>query len=197
MSWKPLDQIYLEKTAGQLVPILSRQDVLKENVSVYVKRGESDSEHIGNVSDEYYDSTLKGHIELGSEDNIEMRNIIEDRLEACNGNIDNNADIWQSYMIEGKFDMSDTNFKSSELALLTLISNNGTFILEDFIKSNWPDSDVTNKYFKSAFLSVPKTPVFGRAGISELYLAYFCNGLKPDKGDLNVNGVNIEIILIQ
>jgi len=192
MSWKSLDQVYLQESAGRAVSKLPRQQIIGEEVSIYAKQ-EDKTEHIGDVSKEYYDGVIKKKVKLGSEENVNLRKEVEKRLENCNGNIDNNAEIWQNYMIEGNFDMSDDNFKSSEDYLLSLITQSKPFHLKDFVKSNWPDADVVNKYYESAFLSIPKAPVFGRPGAGELYLAYFANGEKPKKGDLNVGGVDIEL----
>lgn len=192
MSWKSLDQVYLQEAALKKVVKLPRQQIIGEQVSIYAKE-EDKTEHIGNVSREYYDNVLKKRVELGSDENVNLRKEVEERLEKCGGNIDNNADIWQNYMLEGNFAMSDDNFKSSEDYLLSLISQSKPFYLTDFIKANWPDADVVNKYYESAFLSIPKTPVFGRPGAGELYLAYFANGEKPKKGDLNIDGIDIEL----
>jgi len=192
MSWKSLDQVYLKESAFREVSKLPRQQIIGEKVSIYAKE-KDETEYVGDVSREYYDDVLKKKIELGSEANVNIRKEVEERLEKCNGNIDNNVEIWQNYMIEGNFDMSDDNFDSSEDYLLSLISQSKPFYLSDFVKTNWPAADVANKFYKSAFLSIPKTPVFGRPGAGELYLAYFANGEKPKKGDLNVGGVDIEL----
>lgn len=183
----------LEKEAAlEKVVKLPHQRIIGENVSIYVKE-KDEIKYVGDVSKEYYDDVLKKKVELGSEANVNLRKEVEERLEKCNGNIDNNIDIWQNYMLEGNFNMSADNFKSSEDYLLSLISQSKSFYLSDFVKTNWPDADVANKYRESAFLSIPKTPVFGRPGAGELFLAYFANGEKPKKGDLNVNGIDIEL----
>jgi len=192
MSWKSLTQVYLQEAALKDVTKLSRQQVIGEDVSIYAKENDK-TEHIGDVSREYYDTVLKNRVELGSHENVSLRKVVEQRLDKCNGNIDNNADIWQNYMLEGAFDMSADNFDSSEDYLLSLVEQSTPFYLTDFIKANWPAADVTNKYYKSAFTSMPQAPVFGSPGAGELYLAYFANGSKPKKGDLSVGGVEIEL----
>jgi hypothetical protein len=192
MRWKSLDQVYLQESAFRKVSKLPRQRIIGEKVSIYAKE-KDETEYVGDVSKEYYDEVLKKKVELGSEANVNLRKEVEERLEKCNGNIDNNVEIWQKYMLEGNFDMSDDNFDSSEDYLLSLISQSKPFYLSDFVKTNWPTADVANKYYESAFLSIPKAPVFGRPGAGELYLAYFANGEKPKKGDLNVDGVDIEL----
>lgn len=193
MSWKSLDQVYIQEAALKNVAKLPRQQIIGEDVSIYAKEEGGKTNHIGDVSKEYYDEVLMNRVKLGSHANVSLRKEVEQRLDNCNGNIDNNADIWQNYMLEGAFDMSGANFKSSEDYLLSLISQSKPFYLTDFIKANWPDADVTNKYYKPAFLSIPEAPVFGRPGAGELYLAYFANGEKPKKGDLNIAGIDIEL----
>ena len=193
MSWRSLDQVYLQESAGKSVGKLPRQYVLGEEVSIYSKQNDKQIQHIGDVGDEYYNKVVKTYVNMGSNSNTDLRAKIEEKLERCNGNIDNNADIWQRYMMEGEFDMSDNNFKSSEQLLLNYIENDQVFYLDNFIKKNWPQSDVTGSYFKPAFATTPEAPRFGRAGEGELYLAYFCNGTKPDKGDLHVAGIDIEL----
>ena len=192
MSWKSLTQVYLQEAALKNVTKLTRQQLVGEDVSIYAKENDK-TEHIGDVSREYYDSVLKNRVELGSHENVSLRKVVEQRLDKCNGNIDNNADIWQNYMLEGAFDMSADNFDSSEDYLLSLVEQSTPFYLTDFIKANWPAADVVNKYYKSAFTSMPQAPVFGSPGAGELYLAYFANGSKPKKGDLSVGGVEIEL----
>tara|TARA_R110000772_G_scaffold93244_1_gene190513 strand:- start:1400 stop:2464 length:1065 start_codon:yes stop_codon:yes gene_type:complete len=190
---KALEDLY-NGIAGKPVQPRKHLSVLGEaNVSIYAKEEGGNTNHIGDVSKEYYDEILKNRVELGSQANVSLRGVVEQRLDNCNGNIDNNADIWQNYMLEGAFDMSDANFKSSEEYLLSLMEQSTPFYLTDFIKANWPDADVTNKYYKPAFLSIPKAPVFGSPGAGELYLAYFVNGNKPKKGDLSVGGVEVEL----
>jgi len=193
MSWRSLDQVYLQESAGKSVGKLPRQRVLGEEVSIYSKQNDKQIQHIGDVGDEYYNKVVKTYVNMGSNSNTDLRAKIEEKLERCNGNIDNNADIWQRYMMEGEFDMSDDNFKSSEQLLLDYIKNDQVFYLDNFIEKNWPQSDVTGSYFKPAFATTPEAPRFGRAGEGELYLAYFCNGTKPDKGDLHVAGIDIEL----
>ena len=193
MNWQSLEQVYLQEAAFKNVAKLPRQQIVGEDVSIYAKEEGGKTEHIGDVSKEYYDEVLMNRVKLGSQENVSLRKVVEQRLDNCNGNIDNNADIWQNYMLEGAFDMSADNFKSSEDYLLSLMEQSTPFYLTDFIKANWPEADITNKYYTSAFLSIPEAPVFGSPGAGELYLAYFVNGSKPKKGDLSVGGVEVEL----
>ena len=84
MSWKSLDQVYLQEAAFRKVSKLPRQQIIGEQVSIYAKE-KDETEHIGNVSKEYYDNVLKKRVELGSEENVNLRKEVEERLEKCNG----------------------------------------------------------------------------------------------------------------
>ena len=87
MSWKSLTQVYLQEAALKNVTKLTRQQLVGEDVSIYAKENDK-TEHIGDVSREYYDSVLKNRVELGSHENVSLRKVVEQRLDKCNGNIE-------------------------------------------------------------------------------------------------------------
>jgi hypothetical protein len=149
--------------------------------------------HIGDVVTNYYHDVLVKHVELGSIEKVRIRKLIKERLDSCGGNINQNVDIWQDYINEGNFDLVDEKFLRCENMLLDKIQNHDVFSLNELISAGWNEANINNQYFDQAFETVPEAPLFGRPGASELYLAFFCNGEKPKKGDLNVGGVDIEL----
>ena len=192
MSWKPLDQIYLQTAAKKAVSKLPRQQVIRENVELYTKT-DSGYELLANVDQKYYDDILSRYMKMGSTDSIEGRNKIEERLEKAGGNIANNLDIFQSYTYSANFDLKDENFTSAQNDFLNLMSSNATFSLDTFIESSFHNSDVYNKFFDKAWCAIPEAPTHGAPGCGELYLAFVCDGVKPKKGDLSVGGKEIEL----
>lgn len=192
-SWN-LEKIYSKQVKNSVpVPPPNRLKILGESVSLYRKKGD-DYELIGDVDDDYYDNTLSNYIKLGSPGSIELRKQILDILKKNNGNIGDNLNIFQSYVTDGGFNIDDSFLKKGEEVIYKYIEGNkGTFINKLIEEIYGSDVDVYNRYFSSAWKSVPKAPKFGRAGEGELFLAFLCNGSKPEKGDLRIGSENIEL----
>ena len=192
-NWN-LENIYNKQIKNQTpVPLPDRLRVLGEDVALYKKEGE-DYTLIGNVDNEFYNSTLSKYIKLGLSDSAELRKTISEILTKNNGNTSDNLNTFQSYVAEGGITLDTEKLAASESFLLKCVSENTGIMLDEFLKQTYGNIDVYNQYFKTAWASIPAaTRVMGRAGAGELFLAFFCNGTKPIKGDLRVGSEDIEI----
>ena len=197
MSNRELSKLYKEAVAPVGRFVESRHIVrgYSESVSLYRKKGDK-YELIGDIDDDFYDSTLSKYIKLGSADSVELRKSTKDTLEAANGLKGDNLNIYQSYVVAGNFDIKEENRRSGESFLQQCILNNTLISVGSFLRQIYGDDIIAdNEYFKDAWVAVPATSEFGhdRAGAGELFLAFFCNGKKPTKGDLHVGDKNIEV----
>lgn len=192
-SWN-LEKIYSKQVSSHTpVPPPNRLRILGESVSLYRKNG-NEYELIGDVDDEYYDNTLSRYINLGSSDSAEIRKTIKDILKATNGDVGNNLNDYQSYVVAGNFDIGEANRQTGENFVQQCIANNTLISVGDFLRQVYGnDIDAGNEYFSSAWRALPKTGIHNRAGAGELFLAFFCNGKKPTKGDLHVKDRNVEV----
>ena len=192
-SWN-LEKIYSKQvTKSAPVPPPNRLRVLGESVSLYRKKGE-DYELIGDIDDDFYDNTLSKYIKLGSMDSAEVRKTVKNILKTANGNTGDNLNAFHGYVTEGNFTISENN-ADGENFLLECIEGNKSIQLGDFLKNIYGNQvEVTNSYFKKVWEASPEnTDKHNRAGEGELFLAFFCNGEKPIKGDLRVGNRNIEV----
>jgi hypothetical protein len=190
-NWN-LENIYSNKIKNQTVPLPDRLKVLGEEVSLYKKDGE-DYTLIGNIDNDFYDNTLSKYIKLGSLDSVELRKVTSEILTKNNGNTPENLNSFQSYVTEGGFTLDTQKLAASESFILKCVSENSGIMLDDFLKQTYGEVDVYNQYFNDAWSALPAATVMGRAGTGELFLAFFCNGSKPEKGDLRVGSEDIEI----
>jgi len=194
-SWN-LEKIYSKQVKNSVpVPPPNRLKILGESVSLYRKKGD-DYELIGDIDDDFYDTTLSKYIKLGSSDSKELRKTVKDTLDAANGLKGDNLNIYQSYVVAGNFDITEENRRSGESFLQQCVLNNTLISVGSFLRQIYGDNVIAdNEYFKSAWVAVPSINEFGhnRAGAGELFLAFFCNGKKPTKGDLHVGSKNIEV----
>ena len=199
MDWS-LEKIYSQQVRGKIPPRKHLEVMGEAKVTVeYDKpggafmKGKEGVVAEFEIDDGYFDSVLKRYIKMGTTSSIETRNLVQQKLQQANGDIGQNLDVYQSYVHSGGFDLKEENISNSEKSLLKIIEGSGSFKLGDFIGSNFKGATVFNKYFMRAWTSMPEAPVHGSPGDGELYLAFFCNGVKPDKGDLKVGSNDIEL----
>lgn len=195
MSNRELSKLYKETVAPKGRFVESRHIVrgYSESVTLYRKKGD-DYELVGDVDDEYYDNTLSRYIKLGSPGSAKLRKQVQEILEKSDADTTDNVNIFQSYLEEGRFIIDDELLKKGEELIDKCITDNEGIMLDSFIEKIYgSDIIVGNKYFNNVWSAMPATAVMGRAGEGELFLAFFCNGIKPDKGDLKVGSENIEI----
>jgi len=199
MQWS-LEDIYKKQVRGKIPPRKHLEVMGEAKVTVeYDKpggafmKGKQGVMAEFEIDDGYFDSVLKRYVKMGTTSSIETRNLVQRKLQQANGDIGQNLDVYQSYVHSGRFDLKEENISNSAKSLLEIVEGNGAFILSEFIGSHFPGSTVFNKYFMKAWTSIPDAPVHGAPGDGELYLAFFCNGVKPDKGDLKVGSNDIEL----
>jgi len=195
MSNRELSKLYKETVApiGHLAESRHLVKGYNESVSLYQKKGD-DYELVGDIDDEFYNDTLKKYIKLGSTNSIGTRKIIQTVLKKNNGATSDNLNTFQSYVEDGGFLIDEDTLKKGEEFILKCIENNEGIMLDSFIEEIYGDNvNVNNKYFKEAWATSPAAAVMGRAGSGELFLAFFCNGVKPQKGDLRVGSEDIEL----
>ena len=192
MQWN-LEKLYETSVQGVKVPKLDRLKILGEDVALYRKDGENYTP-VGNVDNDYYNNTLSKYIKLGSSDSKELRKTVSKILTKNNGNTPNNLDIFQSYVVEGGFTLDDQTLAAGESFTLSCISKNAGITLDEFMKNIYGNVDVYNQHFRAAWVAEPPTTrTMARPGAAELFLAFFCNGTKPEKGDLLVGEEKIEV----
>ena len=195
MSNRELSKLYKEAVApcGHLAESRHIVKGYNESVSLYRKKGD-DYELLGDVDDEFYNDTLERYIKLGSTNSIETRKLIQSVLKKNNGASTDNLNIFQSYVEEGGFVIDEAALKAGEEFMLKCIEGNRGILLDSFIEEIYGDNvNVNNNYFLEAWNTSPAATVMGRAGSGELFLAFFCNGSKPQKGDLRVGSEDIEL----
>lgn len=195
MSNRELSKLYKEQVApvGRFVESRHIVKGYSESVSLYRKKGD-DYELIGDVDDDFYDSTLSRYIKLGSPGSTELRKQVQKILKKSDADTTDNVNIFQSYLEEGRFIIDDDLLKKGGDLIDKCIADNEGIMLDSFIEKIYgSDIIVGNKYFNAVWSAMPSTAVMGRAGEGELFLAFFCNGMKPEKGDLKVGSENIEI----
>lgn len=191
-SWN-LEKIYSKQVKNSVpVPPPNRLKILGESVSLYRKKGD-DYELIGDVDDDYYDSTLSKYIKLGSAGSVELRKKIKSILQDIGGFQNDNLDIYQNYVSEGGFNIDDANRQAGQQFLLQCIAEDRFISIKDFLTEIYGDVDASNEYFYKAWKAGPKAGVMSRTGSGELFFGFFCDGYKPDKGDLKVGGRDIEV----
>lgn len=191
-NWN-LENIYSKQIKNLApVPPPNRLKVLGEDVALYRKEGENYT-LVGNVDNDFYNSTLSKYIKLGLSDSAELRKTISEILTKNNGNTSDNLNTFQSYVVEGGFTLDSQKLAASESFLLKCISENTGIMLDEFLKTTYGEVNVNNQYFNNAWTAEPAAAIMGRAGVGELFLAFFCNGSKPVKGDLRVGAEDIEI----
>jgi hypothetical protein len=166
--------------------------VLGEDVALYKKEGENYT-LIGNVNNEFYNSTLSKYIKIGSSDSAEIRKAVCEILSKNRGYTSENLNIFQSYTMEGNFTLNPEASTKSESVFHKCVSENTGIMLDEFLKISYGNVEVYNQYFNDAWTAIPSAVVMGRAGEGELFLAFFCNGSKPEKGDLKVGSEDVEI----
>jgi len=191
MQWN-LEKLYETSVQGVKVPKLDRLKILGEDVALYRKEGENYT-LVGNIDNEFYNNTLSKYIKIGSPDSAEIRKLVCNILSKNRGCTPDNLNIFQSYTMEGNFTLDSEVQIKSESVLHKCVSENTGIMLDEFLKISYGNVEVYNQYFNDAWTAVPSSAVMGRAGEGELFLAFFCNGSKPEKGDLRVGSEDIEI----
>lgn len=191
-SWN-LENIYDKQVKSHSpVPLPNRLKVLGEDIALYKKDGENYT-LLGNVNDEFYSNTLSKYIKIGSSESAEMRKTVDDILKRNRGNTPENLNTFQSYTMEGNFVLNSEVLTKSESLFHKCVAENSGIMLDDFLKMSFTNADIYNQYFNEAWSAVPSATVMGRAGEGELFLAFFCNGSKPEKGDLKIGNEDVEI----
>ena len=170
-----------------------------KDISLYARDNNKSTgkiEHVADVDKEYYDDILGDYINRGSSDNMEARKMIEQKLDKAGGLINNNLDVFQTYCATGNFDLNEQNFEKFAGSIVSSIQSNSTVMLSDLVNNSFTQATVLNEYLyppRGAWACIPEAPVHGAPGEGELYLAFFGNGIKPDKGDLSVGGREVEL----
>jgi hypothetical protein len=191
-NWN-LENIYSKQIKLQTpVPLPDRLKVLGEEVALYKKEGE-DYTLLGNVDNEFYNNTLSKYIKIGSSESAQMRKTVCEILSKNRGCTPENLNTFQSYTMEGNFTLNPEALTKSESVFHKCVSENTGIMLDEFLKISYGTVEVYNQYFNNAWTAIPSAAVMGRAGEGELFLAFFCNGSKPEKGDLKVGSEDVEI----
>jgi hypothetical protein len=165
---------------------------MTESVGLYTKTGDTYN-HIEDVDPEFFKETLQQYIKLGSILSAGIRKTVKTKLAIANGDIGDNVNCFQNYITEGEFELTDSNFIRGEELLLEWLTNNKAGYISHIINQIYPTASVANYMLKYAWSALPKAPIHGSSGQGELFLAFFGNGYKPQKGDLAIGDRNIEL----
>lgn len=191
-SWN-LKNIYTPQVKDPKIPLTYDQDIVSEGIKLYKKQSDNYI-LIEDIDEDYFNNILFKSIKLGSTNSIKLRNYISDIITKLNSNTPENLNLFQNYIIQGKFSLDTQKLTASESLINKCISENTGIMLDSFLKEIYGEVYVYNEYFKDTWISIPATTVtMGRAGSGELFLAFFCNGNKGKKGDLRVGDEDIEI----
>lgn len=149
--------------------------------------------HVTDIDKQFYDQILTKYIRLGSVDQISTREFIKTRLSECQGRPQTNTDAFHNYLVQGKFVVDSQLFTNSENFFLQCIHENRFISLSQFITHSFPETIPINSELKHVWEATPESPKHGVSGEGELFFAFFCNGVKPLKGDLHIGQINIEL----
>ena len=168
-----------------------------EDISLYAKAPNQDElSHVGDIDNDFYNNILSKYIKLGSSESASARKIIEARLDAANALKDNNLDIFQLFISDIEIDVVDKNkFNKCQEVFLNTIQNNASISIDDLITSAFsplkPPSQ--SQYYLKAWATRPFAPSHAAPGAGEAFLSFFCNGVKPKKGDIKIESHDIEL----
>jgi hypothetical protein len=213
--YKNLGDLYKESIFGNpKINLQAIRDFIIEDgtppeqvVDIYKKDpGSEYPDKIGAVNKDYYNKRVLPQVQLGNVENQSVRTTIQERLlsAGCHKTLLNrNLDIFQGFIAETGIVLDNekaNNFKSQLLANIQSITqfsmsgllansygvDESKIIGSSLFVSKSIDSD-------SVITALPFISKGGAAGDCELFLSFFGNGKKEHTGDVQLDGIKIEI----
>lgn len=196
LPYKNLGELYTE-TAYQEPSISRLVSVLLENGTVEViSHDASDSRNLTQdykVDKDYFNNAIIPRLVLGHPDSVKIREEISARLTKLNAlNLAETTDMYQGFINDLNIVLNDS--KASEFG--DTLTNNfyrGTFskLLADTYKLS--ASPAMHQNWRGVFEAIPDTLKLARPGDGELFISFFSNTSRPNKGDVEINGAKIEV----
>ena len=195
LPYKNLGELYVETAYNE--PVIKRinEILLKEgNIDLYIREPEAETpDKVGTVKRDFYNKKIKPQIKLGNIDTHNVRDYIEKRLEDAKGLINDNLDVYQTFISESDVKFNSENTHKFRTNLLKAIEDNKRTTLAELIAEAYESSvEKVAENLPSVISTFPISPRFGRAGEGELAFGFFAGGKKPEKGDVKIEGTLIE-----
>jgi len=213
MSWKSLTDIYLQEAAGKGVPKLPRQQVINEGSSV--EHGINDRNNIGykdpktkewifmRASDTYVDNITKASLDV-TESGSYLKAIHKHGVKA--GVIDADESI-NSKKVRALYNYLAKDLPKNRLReiikslpdkglqgkFINSLNAEGSFNFYEIINSELGTSFGPNDVVVTMRPAGEEKKTRGAAGPGEALLAFLFNGKKPEVGDLDLDGIGIEL----
>jgi len=213
MSWKSLTDIYLQEAAGKNLPKLPRQQVIGEGSSA--DHSINDRNNIGykdpktkewvfmRASDTYVDNITKASLDV-TESGSYLKAIHKHGVKA--GVIDAGESI-NSKKVRALYNYLAKDLPKNRLReiikslpdkglqgkFISSLNAEGSFNFYEIINSELGTSFGPNDAVVTMRPAGEERKTRGAAGPGEALLAFLFNGKKPEVGDLDLNGVGIEL----
>ena len=213
MSWKSLTDTYLQEAAGKNVPKLPRQQVINEGSSV--EHGINDRNNIGykdpktkewifmRASDTYVDNITKASLDV-TESGSYLKAIHKHGVKA--GVIDADESI-NSKKVRALYNYLAKDLPKNRLReiikslpdkglqgkFINSLNAEGSFNFYEIINSELGTSFGPNDVVVTMRPAGEEKKTRGAAGPGEALLAFLFNGKKPEVGDLDLDGIGIEL----
>jgi hypothetical protein len=213
MSWKSLTDIYLQEAAGKNLPKLPRQQVIGEGSSadhnindrnnIGYKDPETNEWVFKRASDTYVNSFTKASLDV-TESGSYLKAIHKHGVKA--GVIDANESI-NSVKVRALYNYLAKDLPKNRLReiikslpdkglqskFINSLNAEGSFNFYEIINSELGTSFGPNDAVVTMRPAGEEKKTRGAAGPGEALLAFLFNGRKPEVGDLDLDGIGIEL----
>ena len=213
MSWKSLTDVYLQEAAGKNVPKLPRQQVISEGSAA--DHNINDRNNIGykdpktkewvfmRASDTYVDNITKASLDV-TESGSYLKAIHKHGVKA--GVIDADESI-NSKKVRALYNYLAKDLPKNRLReiikslpdrglqskFISSLNAEGSFNFYEIINSELGTSFGPNDAVVTMRPAGEEKKTRGAAGPGEALLAFLFNGKKPEVGDLDLDGIGIEL----
>jgi len=195
IPYKNLGDLYTESVAGKPhVNLQAIREFIKENeeyeVIVGNKKNPQDVQGF-DVTKQAADQ-VKKIAKLGSTQNTPVRQEIETRLRSVKGAINDNLNIYQTFISNLGIQLTQENADKFAHNLKSLTHSNSLSTFSELLGNSYsisPGDIAASPEFISIVRSESTPPTLhARVGSGELFLTFFSNGSKPHVGDVLIGG---------
>jgi len=195
IPYKNLGDLYTESVAGKPhVNLQAIREFIKENeeyeVIVGNKKNPQDVQGF-DVTKQAADQ-VKKIAKLGSTQNTPVRQEIETRLRNVKGAINDNLNIYQTFISNLGIQLTQENADKFAHNLKSLTHSNSLSTFSELLGNSYgisPGDIAASPEFISIVRSESTPPTLhARVGSGELFLTFFSNGSKPHVGDVLIGG---------
>jgi len=193
--YKNIGDLYTEAVAGK--PRINLQAIRE-----FIKEGEEYEVIVGNKKNpqdvQGFDVTkqaadqVKKIAKLGSTQNTSVRQEIETRLQSLKGAINDNLNVYQTFISNLGIQLTQENANKFAHNLKSLVHSNSLSTFSELLGNSYnisPQEIAASPEFISVVRSESTPPTLhARVGSGELFLTFFSNGSKPHVGDVLIGG---------